>query len=383
MNDFFGFNGLRPNNPDLLYNQRFLADSTYFFTKQNSNPDFDLLKKIIFDYDNQGRLLVENEFDNKDEIWKKSLKRIFNYSQSGEVEYSVIKQWNGSIEEFENHQRTFYFNNYLGQVSQKVREMYNSEEWVPAWKYEYFYNDQTKIVEEVSHKWQLLRTEWEPKRRKLYEYNENKDLGGEIHQIWVDTLDTWVNNSFRGYEYNEYNQLINLRQSTWNQSLEQWDEESFQALSYTALGQVENSSSYSVLDADADESVEATYDEDGNLNMTLFKKWNKDLNDWNTYEKHVHFWSQYLIGNLDYADKNIECFYANPHTVGLPWYCNSLLNSETYNLSVFDHNGVLHHSQQFRGSDTFRLTKNLNNGLFMVVITGGLTVHTEKVLIRN
>lgn len=385
LNNFFGFDGLRINNPDLLYNQRFLRDSTYFFEKQESNIDFELFKKIIFDYDNQGRLLVENEFENKVDIWKKSVKRSFNYNDDGFVEYSISERWDAFSEEFENHQRTFFARNYLGLVSEEIVEIYEADEWLPYSKDEYLHNDDNKIAEELIFRWDLTSMAWQPQRRKLFEYNENNKLRSEVQQVWVDTLGVWLNTSSQDYEYNDENQLVNLLQSIWNQGLEEWVEQSFQALSYTLLGQVENANSYDVFDSDGDakESVEATYDDYGNLNTTLFKEWNPEQDEWNSYEKHVHFWSQYLIGNLDYTNKNIECFYANPHTVGLPWYCNSLLNSETYSLSVFDHNGVLHHSQQFRGSDTFRLTKNLNNGLYMIVITGGLTVHTEKVLIRN
>ncbi len=385
MNDFFSFDGLRLNNPELLYNQRFLRDSTYFYEKQDLAPDFLLFKKVIFDYDNQGRLLVENEFENKEDTWKKSTKRIFNYNSDGLVEYSVKKTWNASSEEFENDQRTFLFRNFLGLVSEEIVELYDSGEWMLYSKRKSLYNDYNKIAEELSFEWSTDQLVWDPQRRKLYEYNENEELSSEVFQVWVDTLGAWVNTSLRDYEYNDENQLINLSQSTWNKNLGQWIEQSFQALSYTPLGQIENSNSYDSFDPDGDAkaSIEATYDENGNLNTTLFKEWNSEQDAWSTYEKHEHFWSEYLIGNLDYTNKDIECFYANPHTVGLPWYCNSLLKDETYTLSVFDHNGVLHHSQKFRGSDTFRLTKNLNNGLYMIVITGGLTVHTEKVIIRN
>ncbi|HKK38379.1 MAG TPA: T9SS type A sorting domain-containing protein [Cryomorphaceae bacterium] len=385
MNGFFGFDGLRPNNPDLLYNQRFLKDSTYFYTKDSLEAEFREFKKVTFDYDNQGRLLLENEFEKKADVWLESIKRIFSYDNDGAVEYRVLKQWDSSNESFENQRRTFYTRNFMGLVSRETIEKYESNEWMLDSKQEYFYNAHYDISEEVSYTWLTPNMVWEPKRRKIREFNEDQELSSEVIQVWVDSLNVWVNMSHRRYEYNSDNQLINLLESMWNTSLEQWVEQSVQALSYNPLGQVENSNSFDALDPDGDtkESVEATYDEDGNLNITLFKEWNSDQNAWNAYERHVHFWSEYLIGNLDGADKNIECFFMNPHTVGLPWSCDELLENEVYLLSVYDQNGILHHSQQFRGRDTFRLTKNLNNGLYMVVITGGLTTHTEKVLIKN
>lgn len=387
MSSFFGFDGLRLNNPELLYNERFLADSTYIFEKSDLNGDFQSVKKILLHYDNQGRLVNENEFENKEGDWKKSLTRTYNYNADGFVDYRVNREWNVFEQEFENSQRTFFYRNYMGNVSREIVESHESDSWNFDLKREYVYNDQNKIAEELSFDWSIETLQWQPEKRKLYEYNGNKDLISEIYQVWVDTLARWVNTSLKNYEYNDDRQLINLSQKTWSPNLEKWIDHSFQALSYTALGQIQVASSYEAIDSegalDASESVEATYDENGNLSTTLFREWNEDQNAWSSFEKHVHFWSEYLIGNLDYTDENIECFYANPHTVGLPWYCNSLLKNETYHLSIFDHNGVLHHTQIFKGSDTFRLTKNLDNGLYMVVITGSLTVHTEKVIIKN
>ena len=387
MNDFFGFDGLRLSNPDLIYNQEYLADSTYFLEKENTSSDFQLYKKVLFEYDNQGRLLVENEFENKEQVWLKSIKRIFTYDNDGFVEYTVKKEWSSSDDKFENNQRTFFYRNYMDLVTEEIVENYKVDEWKLGLKREYLYNEQYMISQEVSFNWYEEEMDWQPQMRRIYEYNQSKDLVSEVYQIWVDTIDVWVNTSLRDYEYNDARQLVNLRESTWNQTLEKWISESFQALSYTPLGQIEHASSYDAIDddgsSDALESVEASYDENGNLNTTVYKEWDAEQNAWSPYEKHIHFWSQYLIGNLDQTENDIECFYVNPHTVGLPWHCNGLLQNETYNLSVFDHNGVLHHSQQFRGSDTFRLTKGLENGLYMVVITGGLTVHTEKMIIRN
>lgn len=382
---FFGFDGLRPNNTSQFYNHQFLKDSTYYYNKEDTSIDFQLSKKVVFDYDNQGRLLVENEFEKIDNNWNKSLKRIFNYNDEGLVEYSVIKRWNEAAEDFENKQRTFFFSNSLGLISQEIIEIYSFEEWLAQWKHDHFYNDKNNIVEELSHKWSSELLEWEPKKRRHFEYNDNADLESEVIQVWVDTLGQWVNSAFRGYEYNEDNQLINMRQSTWNQNLQEWIEQTYQALSYTAMGQVQNSSSYDAVSptGDAKESIEATYDEDGNLNTTIFREWNSENKEWESYEKHEHFWNQYLFSSPPLSDDRIECFYTNPHTVGLPWHCNALLKQEQYIVSVFDHNGVLHHLQTIRGGDTFRLTKQLNNGLYMVVISGGLTVHTEKVFIRN
>lgn len=385
MNDFFGFDGLRPNNPDLLYNERFLADSTFFLKKDDLDVEFQLFKKVIFEYDNQGRLLVENELENKDGFWKNFEKRFFNYDNDGYIDYRVSKQWNPTSQLYDNKQRTFFYRNFLDLVSAEIDEVFEDAEWIPESKLEYSYNEFNMISEELTFAWQAQSMDWQPERRKLYEYNANRELSSEVYQVWIDTMAVWENTSLKDYEYNDENQLVNMLQSSWSRGMEKWIQQSFQALSYTVLGQVENASFYDVLndDSDAKESVEATYDEDGNLNTTLFNEWDPDQNDWESYEMHIHFWSKYVIGNLDRTNKDIECFYANPHTVGLPWYCNSLLKNETYVLSVFDQNGVLHHSQRIKGSDTFRLTKNLNNGLYLIVITGGLTVHTEKVLIRN
>ncbi len=385
MNDFFGFDGLRVNNPSLLYTQRFLKDSTYFYQKDDIDSEFETFKKAIFEYDNQGKLLIENEFEKKENQWLESAKWLYNYDEDGYVQYAIKKQWEGSREEFENYSRTFYSRNIVGLISQEIIELYQEDAWLPDRKHEYSYTNYFEVSVELSYGWQEPEMLWQPLQRKLYEYNEYKDVISETIQVWVDSNSTWINKTYRGYEYNEERQLINLTGSTWNLNSKEWIEQTIQALSYTPLGQLENYSSFDAIDPDGDakESVEATYDEEGNLNTTLYKEWDPASNGWNSYEKHVHFWSSYLTGNLDRTEKNIECFYTNPHYVGLPWHCDGLLKNETYTLSVYDQNGGLHHTQQFVGGNYFRIAKNLKNGLYMIVLSNGLTVHTEKVLIRN
>lgn len=385
MNDFFGFGNLRLNNPDLLYNQSFLKDSTYFYRKESVDTEFETFKKAIFEYDNQGRLIVENEFSRKEEVWKKSLKRLYNYDETGFVQYTVQKDWNADIADFENQSRTFYSRNIIGLVSQEVIQSYSNNGWRLNEKREFFYTDYYKVSIELNFVWLVEASTWQPKLRKLYEYNELKDILSEVLQVWVDSSSTWVNKTFRGYQYNEDGLLVNLTRSSWNNSSKEWIEETIQDLSYTPLGQIESSNSYDAIDPDGDtkESVEAIYDDDGNLNTTLYNEWNPESNEWNSYEKHEHFWSEYLLGNLDEFEEDIKCFFVNPHTVGQPWHCDGLLQNENYTLSVYDQNGGLHHTQQFKGGNYFRITENLNNGLYMIVLTGGLTTHTEKVLIRN
>jgi len=385
MNDFFGFDGLRLNNPDLLYNQQFLKDSTYFYERVLPTDEFLTFKKIAFNYDKHGRLTVENEFEKQESLWIKMTKRLFNYDNNGLVESSEVKKWDINSNQFEYLERTSYTRNHFGLVTLEISEVFELGEWRLDLRQEFFYNDHNDVSEEWIYEWVSESMLWQPIERKLYEYTEEHEWKSEIHQVWGDATGAWLNKSVLLYEYNEDNQLSNLSQSIWIRDSGEWVTQSIQALSYTGFGQVENSSFYDVQDTlgDAHKSVEATYDEEGNLSVSLFKEWNTEQSTWNSYEKHVHFWSEYVIGNLEKATRSIKCFYINPHKIGLPWYCDGLLNNETYHLSVFDHNGVLHHSQQFRGSDTFRLTKSLNNGLYMIVISGGLTTHTEKILIKN
>jgi len=385
ISNFLSFEGLRPSNLDDIFNTQFFKDSTYFFSSSYPEGNFNLDKKIEFIRNSQGNAIVELEFKRKQGLWVQDKRHEHSLNSTGLTEFKRSQIWSPQDESFLNHQRYFYSYNGLNLVQSETIEIFIEEEWLSLERIIYTYNDQGSVTEELNAYWNTETMAWIPNQRVQYAYNENDILLSETVQFWLDESQAWENFSFKGFVYNDDNQLISLIESRWDNSFERWEESSFQALSYTALGQLMNASTYASREFqdEAQNSLEASYDDHGNLNEVIFKVWDSDSQEWTSAEKQMHFWSEHVIGNLGSSSREITCFYNNPHIVGLPWLCQGLMKGETYQVSIFTHTGELHHIQQFIGGHTFRIAKSLPNGLYLVVIDGGLTRHTEKVLIRN
>ncbi|MEO0404548.1 MAG: hypothetical protein AAF193_06720, partial [Bacteroidota bacterium] len=294
LNSFFGFEGLRPNNPGDIYEVQFVKDSTYFYTKEDGDDDFTLNRKLEFAYDNQGGILEESEFLRLEDGWLPQKLNNFRFSSDGVLQYKIVKSWSAVMEDFVNSERRFYTANIFGSIETEVVELYVSETWQSYWRYDFQYNLSNEVTEELKSRWNNDELVWSPSQKIIYTYNELNSLTSQLIQIWLEDSQAWENSSYQGYEYNEFNQLINLSENVWNSSFDDWEEQAFQSLTYTALGQVENSSTFDSRNSEegAKETLEATYDENGNLNTTLLKEWDSNLDIWNTLEKQVHFWSE-------------------------------------------------------------------------------------------
>ncbi|MEM9051791.1 MAG: T9SS type A sorting domain-containing protein [Bacteroidota bacterium] len=385
LNGFFGFEGLRPNNPDQIYDIQYLKDSTYIYKKASADVEFVLEKKLEFNHDNQGFVNEELEYLILNDSWRLSKKNNFQYNPSGTIEYRITRNWDDEASLFVNSERRFYNSNNYGLVETEVVEVFILEHWRSFRKYTYQYNANLEIEEELKYLWNEELMNWSPSQKIVYTYNNNNTLNSELTQVWIESSQSWVNETISDFYYNDRNQLINLTESNWNPSAGEWEEKTFQSLTYTTLGQIEDATIFDFpnVASGAQESVEASYDQNGNLNTTVFRRWDIDQDLLVNAEKQVHFWSEQFVGNLTSNVEGVTCFYNNPHIVGLPWFCEGLMKNEVYQLSVFDHTGVLHHQQEFKGGDTFRISNQLQNGLYLVIIEGGLSRHSEKVLIRN
>jgi len=382
---FFSFEGLRPNNPDQIYELNYLRDSTYIFL-MNDEDQWAMDKKHVFLYDNQGRMTIDRQDSYVGGKWHPVGRVELDYNASGLLSQRLNTLWSPIEKEFENESREHFFYNLAGRVEEKLIETSNQGQWNVSEKRTFVYNSIYLKTRETIFDWDQAELDWNPISRTLYNYNDKNRVISETIQVWVDTLASWVNQFTRDFTYDNSDQLISTTRSAWNTSIGDWVGQSVVALSYNEKGQLESTEQFSLNQEETEgiESIEAEYDDNGNLDLTVFQEWNTDEDVWEPYERHVHFWSEYLTGNLFDGKEDVQCFYANPYTVGLPWYCEGLLSDEIYTLSIFDLQGRLHHRQVIRGGDTFRPGGgDLESGLYLITLSGGLTQHTEKVLVRR
>lgn len=381
---FFSFQGLRPSNPDQIYELNYLRDSTYIFLF-GTDDAWVLDKKHTYLYDNQGRIVSDRSDDYEQGKWAPVSMKSLSYNSSGQLDQQLTTLWSAVNKRFENDRREHFYYNLFGLVFEKLTEISLENSWELAERRSYEYNSSYLKTLETVYSWNPDQLDWDPDTRILFDYNGKNRVSSETVQIWVDTLQSWVNQYSRDFTYDSSDQLVSTTRSEWNNNLGQWIGQSVVALSYNDKGQLESTEQFSLSESEPEEieSIEAEYDDFGNLDLTVFHQWDSENEIWEPYERHVHFWSEYLTGNLFDGKEEVTCFYANPYTVGLPWFCEGLPEDELYTLTISDLQGRTHHQQVIRGGNTFRPAGALDNGFYIITISGGLLRHTEKVLVRN
>jgi hypothetical protein len=379
---FFEFEG-RPQNDDFLFDRIFLRDSTYI---EEMHPNIDswmLKERLRYTYNNQGKKIMEFRESRQADKWVRISKTDFSYDSNQSLDQRVIALWNSESQTYVPGTRERYYYNYAGLVFELMVENQSQENWRPYALYQFEYDDAENLIEEVHQYWSSSKSSWNREKRILYSY-DNKKLLSEVHQIWVDSLSHWRNLFSEIFEYDEEDRLVSKILRTWNPVSNQWESESVESLNYDDKGYLTSTEQFDLqVSSEPLESVQANYTEEGNLGHLLFLAWNDQNDTWEAYRKQTHFWSQYITGNLVEAKERIDCLFANPYTRGLPWHCKALKDNVLYTLEVYDLQGRLYHAQQFQGSDTFRINASIPDGLYQVVIRGGLDLHSEKVLFRN
>lgn len=381
---FFSFEGLRPNNTERIYEMDFLKDSTYIYNL-NSDSAWVLSEREVFSYDNQGNRISGRISQKVNETWNPIESRQFYYDHDGRLQKRVNSIWSQEEKSYRLDSRNHFYYNFIGNVSEQLTEIRIDNDWQLSEKIEIAYNSIYLKSSEVSSLWSEEDLEWKPDYRIIYSYNDIKEISSETYQVWVDSLNSWVNKYSEEFYYGPENRLIEATKHTWNPVLQEWEGHIVVALSYNERGQLESTEQYSVEEEQTHSvrNTDAEYDANGNLDLIVYQEWSIEDQAWVPYQRHDHFWAEYLTGNLHEKPDEIQCIYANPYMPGLPWYCKGLLSGEEYTLTVYDLQGRVRHHQVIKGGDTFRPGGFLENGMYIVSIRGGLTAHQEKVLVRK
>ena len=382
----YGDEGLRRVGINELIDKTYLRDSTYtYISLEESSEDWLLKEKMVYNYDNQGREVLREILVNERNAWRGYKQQKSTYiSDFLAVEEELIRCEN-EIDYEPSVKREFNYN-YVGLIHEITAFDYIRTKWVANTKTSYLYTSDYLISEESSFEWSPSEMKWERISRYLYTYNNLDDLKKEVFQIWNDSLNVWTNKTSKVYEYNEFNDLISTTRSTWVNSDTAWVSVSVLSIQYNEEGQFLGSAQ-KLLNQNSEfifsQSQTTNYDSVGNIGVIVKSAWDDSSGVWDNYQKQVHFWSEYNRGNLKPGMNDIECFFANPYTIGLPMYCTSLKPDEIYTVSVYDLTGRFFYSDQFLGSSSFRIKRFIEPGYYLFHISGGLDSHSEKVFIKN
>ena len=381
-----GDEGLRRVDINEIVDRTYLRDSTFTYTSIEEATDEWLLKeKTVYAYDNQGREVLRELSAREADAWKGYKQKKSTYVSDFLAEEEELTRTDNNAVYEPSVKRDFSYN-YVGLINEITTFENLNKKWVADSKTSYAYNSDYLISEESSFEWIVSEMKWEKISRYLYTYNGLDDLKKEVFQIWDDSLNVWKNKTSKIYEYNDSNNLISTTRSNWNNLENGWINTSIISIQYNDEGQFMGSAQ-KMLNQNAvyvpSQSETANYDTEGNIGEIVKSAWDDSSGVWDNYQKQVHFWSEYSRGNLSFGLNDIECFFANPYTIGLPFHCTSLKPNVIYTVKVYDLNGRFFYSDQFLGSSSFRIKRFIESGFYIFHISGGLDSHSEKVFIKN
>lgn len=381
-----GYAGLRHVDINQITTTDFLCDSSYFYLNTDSvSDDWILNEKAIYEYDNQGRESIRyiSAFNEGEWIREQQIRSTYT------SDFLSVRQnysWNELENQWTPHTRYNYNYNYIGLVNEIKTLNFKDSKWNAESKTNYTYSANYLIEIEAHYVWNNELNIWSPDSRSLYEYNEVEDVTKEVFQVWAESINDWVNKTSEIYKFDDSDNLVSSTKRVWDNLEGSWINNIILSIEYNSEG-LPLRSAVEVLDshnnAMPSQTDLAEYDDLGNIDQLLTSYWDDESGSWDVYQKQINFWSKYIQGNLDTAEKEIRCVFANPYTIGLPWYCNSLKPDVLYTLKVYDLYGRTFYTDQFLGSSTFRITQHLEPGYYIFEISGGLDKHYEKVYVKS
>lgn len=385
----FSNDGVRPYTESQFFQEQFLRDSTYVFSlpevgSNTGEPEWQISERCIYNYNNKGQVTTRMLSSLEDEIWIPSVLYTFNYNDRNELVNTLKSLWNVQLQTWEKQERDQFFYNFFGAEYETRKYRWLEDIWVPISRELKSYDTAQNLRAEVIYKWNAIENDWNPALRMLYTYDEQSLVAAETIQLWNPDIADWENQSSSDFVYDANNQLVETVASTWDSGLEVFTPEVVTIMDYNDFGMPEATESVSINETGQEglTSLSAAYSNEGTLDRLYTQRWDAGTSAWEPYRYEEHYWSRYLTGNINATTGSIACQFVNPYEMGMPWYCNSLKEDLQYDVLVYDLLGRLYFQTQFQGGHTFNIRGAIPPGLYMVVIQGGLDMHTEKVLFR-
>jgi hypothetical protein len=377
---------LRPIVAAHYYEERFLIDSMYLYESDGEQEvqEWNLTSRAIFDHNNLGLMAFRQNATYNDGQWNNLEQILFTYNLGNELTEVYRSLWDAQDEAWTNDQRSQHYYTYDGMEKEVIEQAWTMDKWMLNRRTTKAYSEENNLNELIKYAWSHESNTWNPYSRSLYAYDEARLLLQEIGQIWDTISERWINDRKRSFEYDEDNNLIESLLSAWSPETGAFIEALVTVWDYNNAGLPEGTA-VTPLNGKAltDVTIQsATYNDDGTLNQLYSQRWDEASNSWENFRYEENFWSRTLVGNPNVGKQKIDCLFANPYTIGLPMFCETLKEGLEYTAEVYDLLGRKYASIKFMGGNSFRFNTAIPSGIYVVVISGGFDLHTEKVIIR-
>ncbi|MCF8356742.1 MAG: T9SS type A sorting domain-containing protein [Melioribacteraceae bacterium] len=196
--------------------------------------------KIIFEYDEEDKLLSETEYYWNNRTWECFSLKTYFYNSDDNVYQTVLQYYSGN-EWTNNFRSSFEYDSELN-LSSKLDQYWDSEAWINEHRLEYFYyrgkrdsilflkwnikewengfksvfyyNDVMKIDSIVAESW--IGFDWVKRIKRNYVYDSSFTQTKVIDQDWIDGM--WKNTFRYIYKFNELNYIVSVNCQAWTGS---------------------------------------------------------------------------------------------------------------------------------------------------------------------
>lgn len=193
-----------------------IKDSAYYFTEDNQ-----LMNRILWTYDNEGRILNETHASYNGSDWTNFKERSITYASNGKIATYEFKDWDVNYEVMMPYSLTTNTYNSNGELTLKDSTHFGSNGYGPFYKMERTYNSNNLLEIETIWNHDNSNIVWNGVSKTTHTYDSENRLVLKLNQIYDNGQ--WVNEKKWEYTYHSTTN-INLSQEehSWNNSDQTW-----------------------------------------------------------------------------------------------------------------------------------------------------------------
>ncbi|MEM6263431.1 MAG: T9SS type A sorting domain-containing protein [Bacteroidota bacterium] len=392
-------------------------------------------------------LWVSYKWDSASLSWKFLARNISYYDPLTRESKDTLQSWNTTGRVWENSSANYFKLDRFDQLSDKELSNWQNGTWKGVTRSFTNILIPNREQELVDQRWDDNLNQWEPFSKTNLEYRIPGNFNSRTWFNWDGTAGNWnsYRRTLWNYDAATNTQIQSTVEQNFDASTQIWDSTAISLYAYNSLGQLteiktENNNGWHRGWQNYSRNAFG-YDGNGNEDSLLWQKWNDTLSRWDNQSKEITEWDQTFDKELDfksftwengwikrrrstfqltptgnwaeitYFDKEpsrnewlpqiryvyyyskvtsvkasmsqLSCALPNPIQKGYAYTCDALEANTSYTLQVQDISGRVLQKTPFKGSDSFQLTGNFSEGIYLLSIFDGQGwVYQNKVKIE-
>lgn len=327
--------------------------------------------------------------------WIPSSLLLANYDNAENLTQSIRQEWNTNTQVFENKIKITFVLNGFGNPTEVIQQTWAGNAWMNTQKESYQYDsgqnagptlflfqkwengawindfrvfnsyDQNLLASTLFQKY--IEGEWVNGNRSFETYNDDDLIEQSRRESWNADIEDWALSSQVLYSYEEQNNTEVLTQ-LWDNFNQTWSNVSLVMNTFNANNLKTEEFSQNWISGAWVNLFKITflYNDENNLMRSEGDLWINEA--WRPQNACNIFWSSASTSITKAFENQIQCTVPNPFQAGKSIACQQLLNHKTYELAVFDINGIQHFSKKITANNDLFINKNLSSGMYVLVV---------------